>query len=86
MKHLLALVTILLIAPLAALDAADTPRSAEKPNFIVINIDDLLAAFETVVESGQLQEVMEEIVVQSKVEFNYGDDDAVCADGPLDES
>lgn len=52
----------------------------------VINIDDLLAAFETVVESGQLQEVMEEIVVQSKVEFNYGDDDAVCADGPLDES
>ena len=41
MKHTHALVTILLIAPLAALHAADTPRSGEKPNFIVINIDDL---------------------------------------------
>jgi hypothetical protein len=27
------------------------------------------------VKSGQLQTVMDEIVIQSKVEFNYSDDD-----------
>ena len=37
----LTLVTMLLVAPLAAMHAADAPRSADKPNFIVINIDDL---------------------------------------------
>jgi len=43
----------------------------------IINIRDLLAAFQTVVQSGQLQDVMEEIVIQSKVEFNYSEDDIV---------
>ena len=37
----------------------------------VINVRDLVEAFNEVVKSGQLQEVMDEIVVQSKVEFNY---------------
>jgi arylsulfatase A len=37
----LTLATMLLVAPLAALHAADTPRSADKPNLIFINIDDL---------------------------------------------
>lgn len=41
----------------------------------IINVKDLVAAFDTVVKSNQLQTVMEEIVVQSKVEFNYSDDD-----------
>ncbi len=41
----------------------------------IINVTDLVAAFDTVVKSNQLQMVMEEIVVQSKVEFNYSDDD-----------
>lgn len=43
----------------------------------VINISDLLAAFQEVVSSGQLSRVMEEIIIQSKVEFNYQDDDLV---------
>lgn len=41
----------------------------------IINVEDLVAAFDTVVKSGQLQTVMDEIVIQSKVEFNYSDDD-----------
>lgn len=41
----------------------------------IINTKDLIAAFDAVVKSGQLQQVMEEIVVQSKVEFNYNEDE-----------
>lgn len=41
----------------------------------IINIKDLVEAFGTVVKSNQLQSVMDEIVVQSKVEFNYSDED-----------
>ncbi len=40
----------------------------------IINVRDIVAAFDSVVTSGQLQMVMDEIVVQSKVEFNYGDE------------
>lgn len=41
----------------------------------IINITGLITAFGSVVESGRLQAVMDEIVSQSKVEFNYSDDD-----------
>lgn len=41
----------------------------------IINVKDLVEAFSEVVKSGSLQEVMDEIVIQSKVEFNYNDDD-----------
>ncbi len=41
MKHKSALVTILLVAPLAALRAAGAPNPAAKPNLVFINIDDL---------------------------------------------
>jgi hypothetical protein len=41
----------------------------------IINVTDLVAAFDEVVKSGKLQSVMNEIVVQSKVEFNYNDDE-----------
>lgn len=41
----------------------------------IINVKDLVAAFDGVVKSGKLQSVMDEIVVQSKVEFNYNDND-----------
>ena len=41
----------------------------------IINVNDLAHAFDAVVTSGRLQEVMDEIVVQSKVEFNYNDQD-----------
>jgi hypothetical protein len=41
----------------------------------IINVTDLVKASDDVVKSGQLQAVMDEIVVQSKVEFNYNDDD-----------
>ena len=41
----------------------------------IINVKDLVAAFDIVVKSGHLQTVMDEIIVQSKVEFNYNDDD-----------
>lgn len=42
----------------------------------VINVNSLVVAFKEVVKLGRLQDVMEEIVVQSKVEFNYSDDEA----------
>lgn len=46
----------------------------------VINVNDLVAAFEALVKAGGLQRVMEEIVLQSKVEFNYNDEDDVDSD------
>ena len=48
----------------------------------IINVKDLIAAFNAVVESGQLQKVMDEIIVQGKVEFNYNDEDET---GSIDE-
>lgn len=41
----------------------------------IINVKDLVEAFSEVVKSGSLQEVMDEVVIQSKVEFNYSDDE-----------
>lgn len=41
----------------------------------IINVDSLVASFRLVVESGKINEVMDEIVSQSKVEFNYEDDE-----------
>ncbi len=38
----------------------------------IINVNDLLNDFKIIVESEKLQEVMDEIIIQSKVEFNYG--------------
>jgi hypothetical protein len=49
----------------------------------IINVKDLVAAFDAVVKSDQMQTVMNEIVVQSKVEFNYNDDED--DDGSSDE-
>jgi hypothetical protein len=40
----------------------------------ILTIPNLLEAFDFVVQSGQLQQVMDEIVVQSKLEFNILDD------------
>lgn len=39
----------------------------------IINTESLMAAFSEVLALGKLQEVMEEIITQSKVEFNYTD-------------
>lgn len=41
----------------------------------IINVRSLIEAFDAVVKSGELQSVMDEIVTQSKVEFNYSEDD-----------
>lgn len=41
----------------------------------IINVESLIVAFKSVVDSGKVDDVMEEIVSQSKVEFNYEDDD-----------
>ena len=41
MKHTLTRITALLLAPLAALHAADAPEPVAKPNIIVILADDL---------------------------------------------
>ncbi|NOT83732.1 MAG: restriction endonuclease [Methylococcaceae bacterium] len=49
----------------------------------IINVQNLIDAFSVVVESGKLQEVMDEIVIQSKVEFNYNDDEEPEADENL---
>ncbi len=40
----------------------------------IINIEDLVAAFDIVLKANQLQKVMDKIVTQSKVEFNYNDE------------
>ena len=39
----------------------------------IINIDELLCRFEQVLEDGKLKAVINEIVLQSKIEFNYED-------------
>ena len=41
----------------------------------IINVNDLVKAFDAIVNSGHLQDVMDEIVTQSKVEFNYSDEE-----------
>lgn len=41
----------------------------------IINVDSLIQSFKSVVLSGKIDEVMDEIVNQSKVEFNYEDDE-----------
>ncbi len=41
----------------------------------IINVESLVQSFRSVVASGKVDEVMEEIVSQSKVEFNYEDDE-----------
>lgn len=41
----------------------------------VINIPRLVSVFEGIVRTGKLQQVMDEIVLQSRVEFNVEDDD-----------
>ena len=41
----------------------------------IINTGELIEAFRYVVSSGQLQGVMDEIVMQCRVEFNYSEDD-----------
>ena len=46
----------------------------------IINVQDLVEAFTEVVKSGKLQAVMDEIVTQSKVEFNYSDEDEIETD------
>jgi hypothetical protein len=49
----------------------------------IINVADLVKAFDEVIQSGHLQEVMDEIILQSKVEFNYNDDDAIELEADL---
>jgi hypothetical protein len=39
----------------------------------IINVSDLLSYLNAAATSGQLQQVMDEIVLQSRLEFNYGD-------------
>ena len=41
----------------------------------IINVDYILKAFNVVIHSNLLQSVMDEIINQSKVEFNYDEDD-----------
>jgi hypothetical protein len=41
----------------------------------VINIPALIASFEMLVSAGHLEEIMSEIIRQSRVEFNYDEDD-----------
>jgi hypothetical protein len=42
----------------------------------IINVDSLIQSFKLVVQSGKLELVMTEIINQSKVEFNYEEDDS----------
>ena len=45
----------------------------------IINVDDLMTSFRAVMASGALVEVMDEIVQQSKLEFNYSDEAGAVA-------
>jgi hypothetical protein len=40
----------------------------------IINIPTLIERFEVVASQGHLSSVLDEIILQSKVEFNYSDD------------
>ena len=46
----------------------------------IINIPFLLTVFESLVKSGKSSDVMAEIIRQSRVEFNYDDDDEITDD------
>lgn len=41
----------------------------------IINVPDLIGHFNNIVQSESLQSVMDEIIIQSKVEFNYTEDE-----------
>lgn len=41
----------------------------------IINVPDLIDHFNNILQSDSLQNVMDEIIIQSKVEFNYTEDD-----------
>jgi hypothetical protein len=41
----------------------------------IINLPELIKRFDKVFENNKLQLVMNEIIVQSKLEFNYTNDD-----------
>lgn len=49
----------------------------------IINVPDLVGMFSELVKSGKVHDVMDEIIVQSRLEFNYDDDDE--ADSTADE-
>ena len=40
----------------------------------IINVPDLMKYFEEMIYSDSLKRIMDEIIVQSKVEFNYEED------------
>lgn len=51
----------------------------------IINVPDLINHFNNIVQSDSLQQVMEEIIIQSKVEFNYtGTDVDIDNDGSIE--
>ena len=43
----------------------------------IITIEQLLTHLDTVIQAGKASDVMKEIILQSKVEFNYSEDDVV---------
>ena len=43
----------------------------------IINIPILIQHFEAAINKGYLPNILDEIVLQSKVEFNYSDDDDI---------
>lgn len=45
----------------------------------IINVNDLIRYFTEIVNAGNLRAVLDEIITQSKVEFNYVDDDGAVA-------
>lgn len=41
----------------------------------IINVNDLMNIFNNINENGKIQPVINEIIIQSKVEFNYQEDE-----------
>lgn len=40
----------------------------------IINVETLIAVFSNIVKNGQIKQVMDEIILQSRIEFNYDDE------------
>ena len=51
----------------------------------IINIPQLLKCLEVVIKAGRIRLVMDEVIVQSQVEFNYSEDETAAVADDIDE-
>ena len=51
----------------------------------IINIPQLLKCLEVVIKAGRIRSVMDEVIVQSQVEFNYPEEETTAVADDIDE-